>query len=103
MPRPKGEPTKVVRLKAAWIEPYEAEAKRTGRPLTDVLAAAVEQALAATRGEPDSQPGTRGQAKLPRSESGRPSVPVSPRASAVADAQQAKAGVKPRLKGGKTS
>ncbi len=44
-----------------------------------------EQALAATQGEPDSQPGASGDAKPPRSESGRPSVPVSPRVSATAE------------------
>ncbi len=59
MPRPKGEPTRVVRLPVALLDAAEAEAKRTNRTLADVLAARLGAPVRATSGPTQSSPRAR--------------------------------------------
>jgi hypothetical protein len=73
------------------------DAMRGAVPRSAFVRAAIEQALAAAKDAPDRSMREQHRGPMPRADSGGQVTPSSPRASAIA-----KAGVTPRLKGGKT-
>lgn len=81
MPRPKGEPTKVVRLPVALLEPLEAEAHASGKPIADVLAARLDgpAASSAITVAARSAPGTTARGRTPKAAHAKPTraVPVA--------------------------